>query len=347
MSRPAADAPVVVWGAGAVGGSIGGALIRAGQPVLFVEKDPAHLHALNRDGLRITGPVVQDRVPASAVHPDHVRGPFRTVLLCVKAHHTREAAGQVRPNLAADGVVVSVQNGLCELEIADVVGPARTMGAFVNFGADYLGPGVVHRGNRGAVVVGELDGRDTDRVRRIHELLGAFEPDAVLTRNLFGYLWGKLSYAALLFATALTDDPIADVLDRRSHRPVLIELAREVVGVAEARGIELEGFDGFDPRAFRPGAPPADARASLDRLVAFNRGSAKTRTGIWRDLAVRKRPTEVDAQLGAVVRMGEEAGVGTPLLTGVVAMIHDIEAGRRTRTLANLDELDRLARRPA
>jgi len=384
--------PLVIWGAGAMGGSIGAALVEAGQDVLFVDQARDHLEAMNANGLRITGPVMDATVPAEAVHPDEVQGTFSTIFLCVKAHHTKEATDQLAPHLAADGVVVSIQNGLCELEIAQVVGQARTMGAFVNFGADYLKPGIIHRGNRGAVVVGELDGMRTRRVEDIHSLLKTFEPDAVLTDNIFGYLWGKLAYAALLFATALTDESISDVLASTRHRTLLRAIGREVVGVAVARGVTLQGFDGFDPGAFRPvefvegdgtpkagtlqGYPPdtglnvrADARqdsrtdgwniaqdppapttrnaaaptaradASLDDLVAFNRASAKTHSGIWRDLAVRKRRTEVDAQLGPVVRMGEEVGVDTPLTEAIIRQIHEIENGERPQVWENLDEL--------
>ena len=214
-------------------------------------------------------------------------------------------------------------------------------GAFVNFGADYLEPGVIHRGNRGAVVVGELDGRETDRVEKIHRLLRIFEPGAILTDNVFGYLWGKLAYAALLFGTALTDDSIADVLDSKEHRPLLCALAGEVVGIAEARGIRLHGFDGFDPGAFRPGGMDRAADESLDRLVAFNRASAKTHSGIWRDLMVRKRPTEVEAQLGAVVRLGKGAGLEAPFLEALIRQIHEIEEGRRAMGWENLEELGR------
>jgi 2-dehydropantoate 2-reductase len=374
-------APLVIWGAGAMGGSIGAALVDAGHDVLFVDQDRDHVAAMNRDGLRITGPVVEATVPAMAVHPDQVEGTFSTILLCVKAHHTAGAVAQLAPHLADEGAVVSIQNGLCELEIADALEARRTIGAFVNFGADYLGPGVIHRGNRGAVVVGELDGADTPRIREIHGLLKTFEPDAVLTDNIFGFLWGKLAYAALLFATALTDESIADVLDSRSHRRLMRAIGREVVGVALARGVKLKGFDGFDPEAFMPpgvgagsqggvgadavdvepgseamsardGADPAgspdgsmaalDARtdASLDDLVSFNRASAKTHSGIWRDLAVRKRPTEVDAQLGAVVRIGKGLGVPTPLTEGIVRRIHEIERGERAQAWENLDELE-------
>jgi 2-dehydropantoate 2-reductase len=324
-----------------MGGSIGAALVEAGKDVLFIDREKAHVEAMNRRGLRITGPVAETRVWVDAMLPEDLTGAFSTVFLCVKAHHTPEAMQGVRSHLEDGGAVVSIQNGLCELEIAEVVGRRRTVGAFVNFGADYLEPGVIHRGNRGAVVVGELDGQETERVRRIHRLLGVFEPEAILTDNVFGYLWGKLAYAALLFGTALTDDPIADVLDAEEHRPLLRALAGEVVGIAEARGIRLLGFDGFNPDAFRPGGSDGAADESLNQLVAFNRASAKTHSGIWRDLVVRKRPTEVEAQLGAVVRLGREAGVEAPLLEALIRQIHEVEEGKRAVGWENLEELGR------
>jgi 2-dehydropantoate 2-reductase len=219
------------------------------------------------------------------------------------------------------------------------VGPERTVGAFVNFGADLLEPGVVHRGNRGATVVGELDGHATPRIRAIHRLFTTFEPDAVLTDNIFGYLWGKLAYASLLFATALTDDPIADVLGDRTLRPGLIALAREATAVARAHGIRPEPFDGFDPEAFSPSASSGAAEASLDDLVRFNRASAKTHSGIWRDLAVRKRKTEVDAQLGWIVEFGDRHDIPTPLTRAVVAGIHEIEAGLRPLDRKNVTDI--------
>ncbi len=331
--------PLLIWGAGAMGGSIGAALIEAGESVLFVDTARDHVEAINRTGLRVSGPVMEGHVEAAAVHPADLKGIFPLVFLCVKAHHTTEATAQLSPHLDSQGGVVSIQNGLCELEIAEVVGRGRTVGAFVNFGADYLEPGVIHRGNRGAVVVGELDGRERQRTQEIFRLLRLFEPDAVLTDNIFGYLWGKLAYAALLFATALTDSSIADVLASASHRPLLRALAREVVGVAEAQGIVLRGFDGFGPSAFSPDASDVGADASLNDLVAFNRASAKTHSGIWRDLKIRKRKTEVDAQLGAVVKAGTRAGVEVPLTRAVIRQIHEIESGKRALCWENLEEL--------
>ena len=93
-------------------------------------------------------------------------------------------------------MVVSLQNGLNELVIADVVGAERTMGCFVNFGADYLEPGVVHFGGRGAFVLGELDGRDTPRLRAVHAAVRAFEPGARSRRPTSSVTCGPSSRSA-------------------------------------------------------------------------------------------------------------------------------------------------------
>jgi 2-dehydropantoate 2-reductase len=103
--------------------------------------------------------------------------------------------------------------------------------------------------------------------------------------------------------------------------------------------VRLEPFDGFDPHSFTADASPAETERSLDLLVAHNRRSAKTHSGIWRDLFVRGRPTEVDAQLGPIVRCGERLGVATPLNERLIAMIHELEAGKRAAAIENLDRL--------
>jgi len=331
--------PIYVWGAGAMGGSIGAWLVRAGHEVIFVDADEAHVEAIRRDGLRITGPVADFTVRAPCLHPEEVGQGIETVLLCVKAHHTESALDDLGHVLHAQGFVVSVQNGLNERVIADRVGAERTVGCFVNFGADVTGPGIVMRGNRGACVVGELDGSLGSRIHTIHTLFREFEPDAVLTANIWGYLWGKLAYGSMLFATALAEASIADVLDSQNHRPCLIGLAREAMSVAAAQDVQPEAFDGFDPAAFTREAHDIDAHASLDALVHFNRGSGKTHSGVWRDLAVRKRRTEVDAQIAPIARLGSELGVAVPLTSRLVDLIHDVEEGRRVQGWDALDAL--------
>ena len=318
---------VLVWGAGAIGGSVGAWLARAGHEVTFVDVEAAHVAAI-REGLRITGPVEAFRVAAPAFVPGEVAGVWDTVLLCVKAHHTEGACRALLPHLGAAGMVVSLQNGLNELVIAEIAGAGRTMGAFVNFGADWMGPGEVLFGNRGAVVLGELDGRMTERLAGLVGLMRDFEPEAVGVADIWAYLWGKMGYGAMLFAQALGQAGIADCLARPELLPVWRRLGGEAVRVAEAEGVAPRGFNGFDPAAFGAGGSEAAAAASVAAMVAFNRPSAKTHSGVWRDIAVRRRRTEVDSQIAPIVAIGGRHGIDCPGIARLVELIHECEAGR-------------------
>ena len=338
--------PVVVWGAGAIGGTIGAALARAGEDVIFVDRDADHVAAIKSGGIQIIGPVDPHVASARALMPDQVEGTYDRILLCVKAHDTEAATRSLLPHVARSGYVASVQNGLNERVIAEIVGVERTVGCFVNFGADYMRPGVVEFGGRGAVVVGELDGSRTLRIGELHKLLCKFDERAVLTENIWGFLWSKMIYGALLFATAVTNESIADLLDDPRYRDFFVRFGREVAAVAAAEGVALETFNGFYPEAFLPGASAEIIGRSFDEMVAHNRLSTKSHSGIWRDLAIRKRRTEVDAQLGPVVTIGAAHGLKTPITAAVIDAIHAVEDGREALSLAALDALDRAAPEP-
>jgi 2-dehydropantoate 2-reductase len=333
---------ILIWGSGAIGGTLGAFLTRAGHNITFVDIVPDHVAAI-RDpakGLRIAGPVEKLTVTAPTFLPHEVRGTWEHIYLCVKAHHTAPATKALMPHLAEDGYVVSLQNGLCEDIIAGVVGRGRTIGAFINFGADWLGPGEILYGNRGAFVVGELDGRITDRLQDLHAVIrDGFEPDAIMSESVQSYLWGKLGYGSFLFAQALGQLGIADCLARPELIPLWRKLGAEVNATAQKLGIEPKGFNGYDPKAFAPGADEAVAKRSIDAMVAFNRPNAKTHSGVWRDLAVRKRRTEVDVQILPIIQIGETHGVNCPTARKLVAMIYEVEDGRRSLTDENLIEL--------
>ncbi|WP_210492650.1 ketopantoate reductase family protein [Microvirga antarctica] len=330
---------ILIWGAGAIGGTLGAYLARAGEDVLLVDIVAPHVEAMNRDGLVIEGPVEAFTQAIRATTPDQLHGQFRRIILAVKAHHTRDAVRALAPHLTEDGSVLSAQNGLNEIVIAEEIGPQRTVGCFVNFGADWLEPGRILFGNRATVAVGEIGDGAPGHAAEYHRLLSIFEPDAILTDNIWGYLWGKLGYGSILFATALTNESMSDNLASERHFQVFNRLGREVMAVALARGATPLGFNGFDPAAFMPDASEAAARRSVADMAEFNRHTAKTHSGIWRDLAVRKRKTEVDAQIAVIAALGAESGVATPAIDTLVSLIHDIEDGRREQSWATLDRM--------
>jgi 2-dehydropantoate 2-reductase len=331
--------PILIWGAGAIGGTIGAYLVRAGHDVTFVDIEAAHVDAINLPGLSITGPIENFTIRAKAFLPADVQGVWKHVILAVKAHHTEGATRALTPHLAQDGYVLSAQNGLNEKIIERIIGADRTIGAFVNFSADWMQPGEIMFGGRGAVVLGELNGRMTARLARLHATMLDFEPNAIMTDAIWGYLWGKLGYGAMLFAQALGAAGIADCLARPDLLPLWRALGREAVEVALAEGVDPQGFNGFDPRAFMPNAAPALAEKSVAAMVEFNRPNAKTHSGVWRDLWVRHRATEVDVQIAPIAEYGAKHGIDCPAVRALVAAIHECETGKRPMTDDNLLEL--------
>jgi 2-dehydropantoate 2-reductase len=306
---------LTIIGAGAIGGTIGAHMFRAGHDITLCDADTAHVAAIREHGLHIEGPVNEFTVDIHAITPDELPDTIEHAIVAVKSLHTASAAELLRDRLAPDGYVLTVQNGLTAGTLMDAVGPDRVVSSFVNFGADVMGPGRVMQGNVGTFRVGELAGGEiTPRVRELAEAL----PYAVATDNVLGYLWGKEAYGAMLWAGAVSDLPIAESLVRSAYRPVMIAIAEEVRAQAP---VPVESFDGF---------VPDDLEASLDRLAEFNRKSAKSHSGIYRDLMVRRRKTEVDEV---------HKDFQGPIFDKVVELIHDIEQGRRTCEVRNLDEL--------
>ena len=324
-----------LFGAGAIGGTVGAHMVRGGESVLFVDRDVEHVRAMQQHGLTIRGFAETFTVPVEATTPDALPASLETVLLAVKAPATETAVRTFADRLAPDGCVVSLQNGLNELTISEIVGANRTVGAFVNFSADYLEPGLIHYGGPGTFVIGELDGSLSPRLSALQQGLGHWGKVQV-SDNIWGYLWGKQAYGAMLFATALTNDSMADAID--GHRELMVALANEVLRVAAALGKRPLGFDGFDPDAFASSDRDVISR-SIDELVAVRRRDEKTHSGVWRDLAVRKRRTEVDPHFQPIVAHAAELGLEVPLLRRMIEMIHQIENGEREMVAANLDEL--------
>ncbi|WP_281286128.1 ketopantoate reductase family protein [Lapillicoccus jejuensis] len=302
-------------GAGAIGGTLAAHMVQAGHDVLLCDAAADHVEAVNRDGLRIEGPVAQLHVRVPAVLPADLPDRIDRAVIAVKAHHTRAAVEPLVERLAPDGVVLTVQNGLTADVLVELLGEERVVSSFVNIGADYLEPGRILQGNVAAFRVGELHGGEiTPRVRELVEVL----PYAQATDNVLGYLWGKEAYGAMLWAGAVSDLTIAESLERPEYRPLMVALAREVLSQSP---VPVESFDGFEPD---------DLEGSLDRLAAFNRRSAKQYSGIYRDLVVRRRKTEIDSQL---------EDLRGPIFARIGAIVHDIEDGRREVSTANLDEL--------
>ena len=345
MSTPASwpYGPITIIGAGAIGGTIGAFLTEAGYDVTLVDVVREHVEAMNAEGLRISGVRGDRRFPVRAVHAADLEGPLGATFLCVKGHYTEPAIKQYGHLLSDDGFVLSLQNGLNEPIIAAEVGEERTVGCFIHFGADYLDPAHILLGNEQTIFPGELSGEVTPRVEAIRGALSNVMP-AEVTTNIWGYLWGKLVYGAMAFVVSAVDAPVPEVLDHELGRELAALASREAYLVGSAQTSTLERIGEFDPEAFAPGGDIHErSHAALLEMATTMRGGIKQHMGIWRDLAIKRRKTEIDMQSKVLVEYGSRSGIGTPVNAATVQVVHDIEEGSRGMGWENLDAIAQLA----
>ena len=330
---------ITVYGAGAIGGIAGAKVALAGHVVTFVDKVPEHVDLINREGLLVTG-VSEERVRAPALLPEDMEGHLETVFLCTKAQDTAASMEALLPHIGPETTVVSLQNGLNEELIASLIGAHRTVGCLVNWGGDYIEPGHILFGSHGPMRIGEMDGSTSERVVELQQVLDNVAPTTI-TSNIFGYLWSKVIWGCFYIGNALGTSTVIELLGAERNRPILLGLFREGVDVAEADGVKLEALNEhhFDPPELVRASPEV-ALPLFGKMSAAFEGHVKVYSGPWRDVAVRKRPTEVDYIIGPIVQKGVEHGVPTPLNDKLVELIKEIERGEREQDDANLWELE-------
>jgi 2-dehydropantoate 2-reductase len=331
---------LTIIGAGAIGGTVGAVLTQAGHDVTGVDVVREHVDVINQEGLRISGVRGDHRYPLRALHTEDLPDQLDNVILAVKGHFTQSVVSDIiAPRLTETGYVVSFQNGLNEDTIASVIGRERTIGAFVHFGADYLEPGHIQLGQEQDIFLGELDGTHTHRLDSLQRALSSVMPTHI-TDNIYGYLWGKLVYGSMAFAVSTVDAPVPEILLDPRGRDVAFAACRETARVGMALGHHLQPIGGFVPVSFSPEASDETSLAALEAFRQEMAGSIKQQMGIWRDLKVKKRKTEVDVQCGEVVRYAHSVAVDVSVNEAIVRTIHEIESGTRGMGWENLDILN-------
>ena len=299
-----------IIGAGALGSVIGGSLAEADNDVLLVNRNRAHVDAINRDGLTIRTDGKDRAVAIRAAIPAEVGEPADLVIVLVKSFHTaeavREAIGLVDPNTT----VLSLQNGLGHEDILiGLVGRDRVIAGKTYIGGVMFGPGHVIAGVDGKeTIIGELDGRISPRIERIAATFEVAGMKLVVSRNIMGAMWDKLlvniATGALSGITRLAYGGLYAVPELEVAAMAAVA---EAIAVAKASGIALETVHPRDAWVKAGSGLPPEFKASM--LQSLEKGSV----------------TEVDFINGAVVRAGAKAGVPTPVNATLVACVKGIE----------------------
>jgi 2-dehydropantoate 2-reductase len=305
---------IAVVGTGGVGAYFGGRLAQAGESVAFVARG-AHLAAIRERGLRVDSVAGDFTVaPAEASDDPAAIGPVDAVLVGVKAWQVTETAHALGPLLGPDTFVVPLQNGVTAAdELAAVIGPERVLGGLCRIVSAIVAPGhVAHSGVAAKVEFGERTGPTSDRVLRLAEAFARAEGLTVeIPADVEAATWEKFVFIAPVSGVgAVTRQPVGVTRTTPESRALLAQAMQEVEALARARGIALA--DGAVARNL----------AYVDRLPPDSTASMQ------RDL-MDGRPSELEQQTGAIVRLAREAGVAVPANTFLYAAL--LPSERRAR----------------
>jgi 2-dehydropantoate 2-reductase len=288
---------IAVFGAGSVGGYFGGRLALSGEDdVVFIARG-AHLQAMRTQGLRVESPKGDFTVPSVQATDDPTQvGPVDVVLVAVKAWQVPEAAQAMRPMLSPGTCVVPLQNGLeAPAQVAAVLDPQHVLAGTCVISSTVAAPGCIrHLGLEPSITFGDLDNRLDPRAERLREAFLRAEVTAIIPADIQVAIWEK--FMAIRFGPvgAVARAPAGVLRSVPETRRLVEQAGVETLTVARARGIDLAEDS------------PAKMMAALDTIAPGIIAS------LQRDVEAG-RPSELDALTGALVRLGAEVGVSTPL----------------------------------
>lgn len=290
---------IVVFGTGGVGGFFGGRLARAGEDVTFIARGE-HLRAIKANGLRVDSPDGDFLIhPAKATDNLSEVGETDLVILGVKAWQVPEAAREIKPLVGPGTTVLPLQNGVDAVsQLVEALGSQNVIGGLCRIVSFVVGPGHIrHEGFAPTIAIGELDNSRTERIAKIEEVFNHAGLDTTIADDIQVALWTKFLFIASFSGVgALADAPAGVVRTDPKWRGYIISAMDEIYALAHARGVNL----------------PAD---SVAKVIGFVDGLPDEATSsMQRDIAAGK-PSELESQNGAVVRMARESGVDVPTHT--------------------------------
>ncbi len=330
-------ASIAVIGAGAIGGVTAAYIAKAGYPVQLVCKNPDRADQIMQEGLHITSIRGDQYVRLTAVAEiEQLSGPLDIVLIVTKAYDMPDAARRVLPLLKEGSLVVSMQNGICVEALAEVVGVRRAVGCVVGWGSTMLQDGTLNMTSEGDFVIGSMT-PDID-LSVLREILCAVTPTRI-SDSIIAELYSKMIVNACITSLgALCGLYLGQILKRRSARNVFISIIREAMDVANAMKLTIPPYGGkLDYYALVKGSGTLDnlRRHLTIRVIGFKYRRLKSSS---LQSLNRGKPTEVDYFNGYIARKGTEHGIPTPVNSRIVAMIKEIEFGKRGIEPLNLQD---------
>ena len=328
---------VAIYGAGSLGTILGAFISKAGVPVELINRNKAHVEALKTQGAQVVG-TMQFCQPVIAYTPDEMSGQYDILFLMTKQQHNAEVVQMLKNYLAADGVLVTFQNGLPEMQIAEVLGEERVLGSTVAWGATLQSPGVCELTSEPDALsfslgaISEKRSKHFAKVKELLELMGTVDVE----ENFLGTRWSKLLInASFSGMSAVLGCTFGEAAGPKESRKVVQAIIKECIDVCQKGGIRIEPVQGKDIVKLLNYTNSVKKAFSFFIIPIAIRKHAKLKASMLQDLEKGKL-TEVDAINGAVSEYGRKVGFPTPVNDKVVEIIHQIEKGELKPGFENL-----------
>ncbi len=315
-------ANIAVIGAGAIGGITAAVLTQAGYDIEVVCKHQDTVDRALSPGLHVFGVGGERRVPVKAVKEiGNLSGPKDVIFLATKATEAVAAARELLPYLRTDSLLVSLQNGICEDALADVVGRDRVVGCVVGWGATMHGPAELEMTSTGEFVIGNLDHRPDPRLPQIQAMLKEIVPTRI-TENIMGELYAKLIINSCINSLgALTGLYLGDLLAQRRIRDIFLEIMREAMAVAAGMQVKVEPAAGGKLDYYKflasSGSIAQFRRHLMVRIIGFKYRRLKSSS---LQSLERGRVTEIRFLNGYICDQGRKHGIATPINDALVTI---------------------------
>jgi 2-dehydropantoate 2-reductase len=299
---------VVIVGAGAMGCLFGFLLHKAGKEVWLLEKYPDLIKQIREHGIRIEGISGEHRVsPHISGEADEIKE-VDLILIFVKAFDTFQAIQNAKPLVGPDSVVLTMQNGIGNVEeIVQVVGHKRTIAGTTAHGATVLGLGHIRHAGTGETVIGELDGNKTSRLEKVKDFLESAGIKVQITQDVTGLLWSKLLInVGINPLTGITGLRNGELLDYEETRAIMRRAVNEAKAVVDRKGIRLIYPD------------------HLQKVETVCQATAQNVSSMLQDIRNKKK-TEIDFISGAILREGEKFDMDLPINQALTHLIHLLE----------------------
>lgn len=326
-----------IYGAGSLGTILGAFITKKGGQIDLINHNAAHVKALQENGAKVVG-TLEFTQPVSAILDTEMSGKYDIIFLMTKQLDNASVVNMLKEFLAEDGVIVTLQNGIPELQIGEIVGDDKVLGCTVAWGATMKGPGVCELTSAPDSLtfsLGSLTGKMNHHwqdVKSLLEMMGPVELDT----NFIGTRWSKLLInAAFSGMSAVCGCTFGEAAADKASRKVVQALIKECIDVCAKGNIKIEPIQGKDVVKLLNFNGPVKKAISFFIIPIAIKKHALLKASMLQDIEKGKK-TEVDAINGVVCAFGRKVGCPTPMNDKVVEIVHKIENGELTPSFDNL-----------